>query len=288
MHVLVAGATGYLGRHLCAEYARRGHHVTALVRDARRAEGLADVLIEAQATEPATLVGVMDGIDLVVSALGITRQTDGLSYQDVDYRANLNLLREAERAGVRRFAYVHVLHADPMAGVPLVAAKCAFVAELHASPLPATVIAPTGYFSDMGDIFDMARRGRVWLFGDGLGRLNPIHGADLAAAIADATDAGLGWVEVGGPDAMTQAEIAEAAFAALGEPPRITRLPDSLRRIALAILPLAPRRVGGPARFFLTALGLDMVAPRTGKHRLRDHFAALAAEAVRAPVEEAA
>jgi uncharacterized protein YbjT (DUF2867 family) len=278
MHVLVAGATGYLGRFLCAEYARRGHHVTALVRDAARARGLADVLVEAQATGPETLSGLMDGVDLAVSALGITRQADGLGYRDVDYRANLNLLHEAERAGVGRFAYVHVFHADAMAGVPVVDAKAEFVAALWASDMPATVIAPTGYFSDMGDILAMARGGRVWLFGDGSLRLNPIHGADLAAAIADATEAGRGWVEVGGPDVMTQGEIARAAFAALGTEPRITHLPDGLRRAALAALPLLPRRVSGPARFFLTALGMDMVAPRFGTRRLSDHFASLVSE----------
>jgi uncharacterized protein YbjT (DUF2867 family) len=278
MHVLVAGATGYLGRFLCAEYARRGHHVTALVRDAARARGLADVLVEAQATGPETLSGLMDGVDLAVSALRITRQADGLGYRDVDYRANLNLLHEAERAGVGRFAYVHVFHADAMAGVPVVDAKAEFVAALWASDMPATVIAPTGYFSDMGESLAMARAGRVWLFGDGSLRLNPIHGADLAAAIADATEAGRGWVEVGGPDVMTQGEIARAAFAALGTEPRITLLPDGLRRAALAALPLLPRRVSGPARFFLTALGMDMVAPRFGTRRLSDHFASLVSE----------
>lgn len=279
MHVLVAGATGYLGRFLCAEYARRGHHVTALVRDTARAEGLADLLIEAEATRPETLAGVMDGIDLVVSSLGITRQADGLGYREVDYQVNLNLLRAAETAGVGRFAYVHVLRAEEMAGVPLVAAKSAFVAALHASPIAATVIAPTGYFSDMGEILDMARSGRVWLFGDGSQRLNPIHGADLAEAIADATQAGQGWVEIGGPDVMTQAEIACAAFAALGRKPHITYLPDMVRRAALAVLPVLPRRFSGPARFFLTALGLDMVAPRFGTRHLADHFAHRAVQA---------
>ena len=279
MNVLVAGATGYLGRYICAEYARRGHHVTALVRDTARVEGLADLTVEAEATRPETLTGIMDGVDLVVSSLGITRQKDGLGYKQVDYQANLNLLREAEAAGVERFTYVHVLHADAMAGVPLVDAKAAFVEALHASDMAATVIAPTGYFSDMGEIFAMARTGRVWLFGDGAQRLNPVYGADLAAAIADATDAGLGWAEVGGPDVMTQGQIARAAFAALGTAPRITHLPDGLRRAALAVLPLLPRRISGPARFFLTALGLDMVAPRFGTRRLTDHFANLAAMA---------
>ncbi|QQA41955.1 SDR family oxidoreductase [Pelagovum pacificum] len=279
MNVLVAGATGYLGRFLCAEYARRGHHVTALVRDTARGEGLADVLVEAEATRPETLRGIMDGVDLVVSSLGITRQTDGLGYREVDYQANLNLLREAEAAGVGRFAYVHVLNASAMSGVPLVEAKSAFVDALLASDMPATVIAPTGYFSDMGEVLTMARRGRVWLFGDGSQRLNPIHGADLATAIADATEAGLGSAEIGGPDVMTQDKIARAAFAALGSEPRITHLPDALRRIALATLPILPRRVSGPASFFLTALGMDMVAPRFGTRRLTDHFATLAAEA---------
>jgi len=283
MNVLVAGATGYLGRFLCAEYARRGHHVTALVRDTARADGLADLLVEAEATRPETLTGIMDGVDLVVSSLGITRQTDALGYREVDFQANLNLLREAERAGVGRFAYVHVLNADAMTGVPLVDAKTAFVDALHASDMPATVIAPTGYFSDMGEILAMARRGRVWLFGDGTQRLNPIHGADLAVAIADATDAGRGWAEIGGPEVMTQDEIARSAFAALGAEPRITHLPDALRRAALAVLPILPRRMSGPARFFLTALGMDMVAPRFGTRRLTDHFATLANEAARQP-----
>lgn len=283
MNVLIAGATGYLGRYLCAEYARRGNHVTALVRDCAQAKGLADLSVEAEATQTETLKGIMDGVDLVVSSLGITRQKDGLGYREVDYQANLNLLREAEVASVARFAYVHVLNAPAMAGVPLVDAKVAFVDALHASDVPATVIAPTGYFSDMGEILAMARKGRVWLFGDGTQRLNPIHGADLAVAVADATDAERGWAEIGGPDVMSQDEIARAAFAAIGTKPRITHLPDALRRAALTVLPVLPRRLSGPARFFLTALGLDMVAPRFGTRHLADHFATLAAEAAHQP-----
>lgn len=155
-------------------------------------------------------------MDLIASSLGITRQSDGLNYRDVDFQANLNLLREAEAAGVGGFAYVHVLNADAMAGVPLVDAKTAFVDALRASDMPATVIAPTGYFSDMGDIFAMAQDGRA----------------------------------------------------------------------TLSVLPILPRRLGGPARFFLTALGMDIVAPRFGTRRLTDHFATLAAEAAHNPSGE--
>jgi uncharacterized protein YbjT (DUF2867 family) len=198
--VFIAGATGYLGRFLCAEYSRRGWYVVALVRNPQSAAVLtADSIVTAQATDAGSLKGMMDGADLVVSALGITRQADGLSYQDVDYQANINLLREAERAGVDRFAYVHVLHADAMLHIPLVAAKAKFVEALEASTLKSTVIAPSGYFSDMGEVFAMAQAGRIWLFGSGTTRINPIHGADLASVVANATDAETAWVDAGGP-----------------------------------------------------------------------------------------
>jgi uncharacterized protein YbjT (DUF2867 family) len=284
--VFIAGATGYLGRHLCAEYQRRGYYVIALVRNATRTAPIAaDQLVEAQAIDPASLNGVMAGADLVVSSLGITRQADGLDYWDVDYQANLNLLREAERAGVARFAFIHVLGAGDMAHVPMVAAKSAFVAELQRSAVAATIIAPTGYFSDMGEILAMARSGRVWLFGDGSKRINPIHGADLASATAEAAEAGVGWLDVGGPDVFSQRDIAELAFASLGKTPRITMLPDVIRRIALRLLPIvAQRRISGPARFFLSALALDMVGDRHGTRSLEDHFADSNAQPRSAPV----
>jgi len=281
--VFIAGATGYLGRHLVAEYVQRGWQVRALVRDAARARAMglaAQELVEAEATRPESLRGCMAGVELVISALGITRQRDGLSYRDVDYQANVNLLDEALRAGVARFGYVHVLNAERMRHVPLVAAKQAFVDRLRAAPVAATVIAPSGYFSDMGDFLEMARGGRVWLFGDGALRLNPIHGADLARATAEALAAGHDRLDVGGPDVFTQAELAALAFAALGRPAKITRLPDWLRRATLALLPwVTPRRVRGPVQFFLTGLGMDMVGARHGTRHLADHFAALAAPA---------
>lgn len=272
--VFIAGATGYLGRHLCTEYQQRGWYVIALVRKATQAAPIAaDQLVEAQATDPLTLKGVMAEADLVISCLGITRQADGMGYWDVDYKANLNLLREAERAGVTRFGYIHVLGSSDMMQVPMVAAKAAFVAELQRSAIAATVVAPTGFFSDMDDFLKMAQSGRVWLFGDGSKRLNPIDGADLASATAEAIEARLDWLDVGGPDIFSQRELAELAFASIGKPPQITLLPDIVRRIALHVLPfVTPRHVSGPARFFLSALALDMVGTRHGTRGLRDYF----------------
>ena len=167
-----------------------------------------------------------------------------------------------------------VLNAEAMAGVPLVNAKRAFVERLARAPIPVTVVCPSGSFPDTEAVLDMAASGRVWLFGNGGRRLNPIHGADLASAMADAIDEGRERLDIGGPDILSQRALAELAFAAIGRPARITCLPDALRRIALRALAISPPvSPAGPARFFLTAMGLDMVAHPHGTRHVADHFA---------------
>lgn len=275
--VFIAGATGYLGRYLVNEYRRRGWSVRALVRNetvAKESGLVADEYVEAQATQANTLKGQLDGCDLVISSLGITRQQDGLSYRDVDYQANINILQESLKAGVPQFAYIHVLNANKMPEVPLVEAKQAFVDELRRSAIESSVIAPSGYFSDMADFLAMAQSGRAWLFGEGQLRLNPIDGEDLAIATADAIQSHKAWLDVGGPEVFTHNELAELAFKTLGKKAKITCLPDFIRRFILRILPYLGRRIAThPARFFLTALGMNMVGEPRGQHRLSEHFA---------------
>lgn len=144
--VFIAGATGYLGRYLVAEYMQRGWNVIALVRKQEGAPEATSLCV-AQATQPESLANTMDGVDLVVSALGITRQRDGLTYRQVDYQANMNLLAEAQRAGVKKFAYIHVLGAENMTHLPPIVAKQDFVNELMANTdMETTIISPSGMF----------------------------------------------------------------------------------------------------------------------------------------------
>ncbi|MBN2626778.1 MAG: SDR family oxidoreductase [Spirochaetales bacterium] len=274
--IAIAGATGYLGSRLVKEACRRGYPVRALVRDSSRAGELRQAGAEiyvGKATEPTTLSGFCEGAEWVISSLGITRQRDGLSYADVDYGANRNVLDEALAAGVRKFAYVSLFRGPELRSSELVDAKERFVDELVRAPLASCVIRPTGFFSDMGDFLEMARKGRVFLFGDGMNTLNPIDGGDLATAILDALEGEVAELPIGGPETMTLREIGEAAFAALGKEPRITCLPDGIRRFALWILPkVTPQRVYGPVQFFLTGMALSLAAPEYGVKRLEEFF----------------
>ena len=275
--VLVAGATGYLGRYLVEVLHERGYWVRALTRSANKLDGLAssvDDMFVGEVTKPETLKGVADGVDVVISAIGITRQKDGLTYMDVDYQGNVNLMHEAQAAGVKRFLYVSALGADQMLDLKIAQAKEKFVAALGVSGLDCTILRPGGYFSDMREFLEMARRGRVWLFDGGRHRLNPIHGRDVAEVCADAIETNAREVSFGGPEVYTHREAAEAAFAALGKPPRISSLPGSVARAIIRLLRVfTSSRFYGPVEFLLTVLTRDVVGVPRGKITLEEFFA---------------
>lgn len=284
--VLIAGASGYLGRYLTIAYARAGYRVRALVRNPDKLKsgiGHFDQIYVGEATKRSDLIDVCDGVDLVVSALGITRQMDGFNYAQVDYQANRNLLDEALKAEVKRFAYIHVLNANQMSELPMVRAKIKFARELEAAPIPSTILSPSGFFRDVFEVLDMAAKGRVFIFGDGHHKISPIHGADLAQACVQATQDGLVAVDVGGPETFTQNQIAALAFFLLGKPMRLVHIPFWVGDLGVRLARVfgLGRKVA-PLAFFIKASKLDMRAPAFGNHLLSESFKAGIAENMRA------
>ena len=274
--VLIAGATGYLGRYIIKEAKKQGYWVSALARQANKLDDFKDSIDEireAEITKPYTLNGICDSIDTVISSIGITRQKDGLTYMDVDYQANINLLQEAQTSGVKKFIYVSVLNGERLRHLKICEAKERFAEELKASGLDYCIIRPNGFFSDMVDFFEMARKGRVYLFGKGLLKTNPIHGKDLATVCIDAINKGDKEVLVGGPETLTHQEIALSAFDVLGRKPKISYIPEWMRASVLKLMKLLTgSKTYGPIEFFMTVMAIDMLAPEYGKYTLKAYF----------------
>lgn len=277
--VLVAGATGYLGRYVAREFKARGYWVRVLVRSPERLGPLAELVDEVvvgEVTQPLSLRGVCDGMDVVFSSVGITKQKDGLTFQDVDYRGNRNLLTTALWAGVKKFIYVSVFRGPALLHLDIVKAHEDFVSTLRASGMDYSIIRPTGFFSDMEEYLTMAEKGRVYLFGKGDNRINPIHGADLAAVCVDAAREGAREVDVGGPDVLTHRRIGEMALEAEGKKKRISAVPLWIMKVVVALVRRFNRHQGELLAFLTTAMSIDAVAPGTGTRHLRDHFRAQA------------
>ena len=274
--ILVAGASGYLGKYIVKELEAWEIPAVAVVRSAKKLNDLTlntTDIIEAEVTKPETIRGVCEGIDAVISTVGITRQLDGLTYRDVDYQANLNLLNEAKQSGVRKFIYVSVIDGEMLRHLKMVDAKERFVDALKDSGMGYTIIRPNGFYSDLEEILQMASRGRVYLFGDGEFKLNPIHGADLAEVCVRAIAKNEKEIRIGGPDILTQNEIAGLALSAMDKSINIVHMPDWIRRLILSgTRMLTDEDFHGPIEFFLTLIARDNIAERYGTRRLNDYF----------------
>lgn len=275
-NILLAGATGYLGRHLLKELMEKKNQVVAIVRKPNQLENPNEYYLEikqAEVTMPESLRDICKGIDTVISTIGITRQKDGLTYMDVDYQANMNLLEEAIKCDVKHFVYISAINGNKYRHLKILEAKEKFVDALKCSGLNYTIVRPNGFFSDMKDFLGMAKSGRIYLFGNGNQRFNPIHGQDLAREIVANLDVLNNEIAIGGPDILSLNEISMLALDALNKPIRITHLPDWIRRTVIWTLrTFTSVQTYGPLEFFLTLMAEDNVAPAHGHYHLEEYF----------------
>jgi uncharacterized protein YbjT (DUF2867 family) len=273
--VLVAGATGYLGKYIVKELKKRGYWVRVLIRkeEQKKAFNSVDDFFVGQITEPNTLKGVTKDIDWVFTTIGITRQKDGVTYMDVDYQGNVNLLKESLIEKVERFQYISAINGDKLRHLKIFEAKEKFVDELKVSKINYSIMRPNGFFSDMSDFLSMAKNGRVYLFGNGNFKLNPIDGEDLAKVCVDNMENEILEESVGGIDMFTQNQLAELALNAWEKPIKISYLPDWTRRLTIRFLrTFTSSKTYGPIEFFLTAMADDNIANKYGSKRLKDFF----------------
>ena len=288
--ILLAGATGYLGKYILAALLKEEYPTRIVVRNkssispALLTHPLLEV-IEAEVTQPETLQGVCKGVDKVISTIGITRQKNGLTYEQVDFQANKNLLDEALRKGVRKLIYVSVFKGEAMRHIAIGAAKEHFVDTLKASGLDFCIIRPSSFYIDMAVLFffKMAKKDEIRLFNKGQYAMNPIHGEDLAEVCVAQLERYEREVNVGGTEVFTQTEMARLAFEVLHKPANIRYSPDWVRRLILKMgRYLLPKSMYGAMEFFLTIIAMDVVAPmQVGKHRLKAFFESMNSSADR-------
>ncbi len=281
--VLVAGATGYLGRYMVQEFKKRGYWVRVLARNPEKlampgsflepaVDHLIDEIFTGEITQPETLHGVCDDIDIVFTSVGITRQRDGLSFMEVDYQGNRNLLNIAMQASVKKFTFVSVFKADVIPH--LAEARELFVQDLRNCGLDYAVIRPTGYFSDMSEYLKMAKSGRVYLFGTGQNRINPIHGKDLARECVDMACNTDNRVElnIGGPEILSHEEIGRLACETIGSRYKKWCIPVWIMRAVARMIRPFNKNGHQIASFFTTVMSNDFVAPPAGSHTLKQYF----------------
>lgn len=241
LRVLVAGATGYIGRHAVRELVRRGHSVVALARRPAGVEGAEQRIVEV--TDPTSVR--QDGVrgerfDAVVSCLA-SRTGGREDAWRIDHRANLHLLEAAAQVKVRHFVLLSAICVQ-RPRLEFQRAKLAFERALIDSGLAYSIVRPTAFFKSLAGQVERVKRGKPFLvFGDGaLTACTPISEPDVARFLADCLeDRSLrnAILPVGGPGpALTPRQQGELLFELTGRPPRFRHVPVRMFDVAAAIL----------------------------------------------------
>ncbi|MEZ6073948.1 MAG: NAD-dependent epimerase/dehydratase family protein [Pirellulales bacterium] len=95
MNVIVAGGSGFLGRHVVEELARRGHRLTVLARGTRTTPDTHDGNVETIACDVAAgglPIERLRGADAIVNLIGIKRDTAAQTFQQVHVDAVRQLI----------------------------------------------------------------------------------------------------------------------------------------------------------------------------------------------------
>ncbi|TIC88858.1 NAD-dependent epimerase/dehydratase family protein [Nocardioides sp. GY 10113] len=288
--VLVLGGTGYIGRALVPELARRGYAPVVLARGAEAAEDPAFAeaeVILGDPTRPGDVARAVDAGDtaVVISLLSGRRPNDAEECRLVDHEAVVNGIRAAVEHRVRQFIHVSDFGAYRPELIPQVY-KLQVEGELmgqHHGPLPWTIIRPTAYFPYLSMTFGDVKNGLAYrIFDHGeYNVVNPIAREDLAEFITNqvlATDA-LGRVlPVGGPwvpeNVVTLRDAGQMMFDITGRDPQWDVVPMATWDKKIARLVRIGRMSAKvrPVAYYLEAAKywsvVDHVAPAYGERTL--------------------
>jgi len=224
MKVLLAGAFGNLGFEILKALIEQGHEVIAADLKEKENNGLEGkyTFKAIDATNAETLKGICDGVEIVITTMGLTTSSVKFTAYDIDYQGNINLYKEAVRAGVGKFNYVSVIACDEPGAekVPMLHAKYMVEEELKKGDLDYVIYRPTGYFYDIAKVFKpYVDKGEMQLLKGYHGvKANVVDCPDFAKFIVDHMCDSKKTYEVGGKETYTYEEMAKLCFRAAGKP----------------------------------------------------------------------
>ena len=253
--VVVAGATGYIGRAVVSECVKQGYNTVALVRNSTYITSTADgreryadsfqgaQLVEADVEDAAALANLIaqvaeesgKPVESIISCLASPTGTKREAYA-IDYQATLNCLQAGrdERVQAKHFVLLSAFCCrNPL--LQLQQAKLKFEAEMAAqSDMTWTSVRPTAFFKSVSGQLEAIRGGAPYvLFGDGaVTRCNPIAESELAEymvnTITDTSKHGK-ILNIGGPDEpLTNQMLGEMMYQSLRMEPKFVYAPTTL------------------------------------------------------------
>jgi uncharacterized protein YbjT (DUF2867 family) len=205
MKITVTGASGQIGSKVVGLLGAAGHDTVAASRNSD-----ADVLTGAGLAEALT------GADVLVDVVNSPDFADD-PVMDFFTRSATNQVAAAKAAGVGHYVALSIVGCDALPDSGYMRAKAVQERIVAESGLPYTIVRATQFHE-----FAEAITASLTVDGDVRvpnGLIQPIAGAEVAAEVARAAQAAPvdGIVNIGGPEKLTFAQLAELALAHRGQ-----------------------------------------------------------------------
>jgi uncharacterized protein YbjT (DUF2867 family) len=269
--ILLTGGTGLLGSAVLRRLVARGEPVRCLVRDARRLgpERMHVQLASGDLADPGSFRNALRGVRTVVHLAGAARDQPGATLEELDGLAAYRLLRAAERAGVRHFAWTMPLCATPHHPSRVHRSKALAAGAMTSASIPVTTFATSLLYAP-GDraltrLERLALLPAVPLTGRGAARTQPLWAEDAADAIVAALDRPepvSERYELAGPEVLTHREVVSLVMRAAGRRRRIVPIPLALLRAGLRV----GETLAGPTAFATWDEALLLAVPLLAEH----------------------
>ena len=252
--VTVFGGSGFLGRHIIRELARRDYRIRVGVRRPELAGHLQPLgkvgqihPVQANVRYPASVQAAARGSSVVINLVGILAPGGAQTFDAVQDKGAETVARAAADIGARMI-HVSAIGADANSASAYARTKAAGeTAVLGAAP-SATIFRPSVVFGSEDQFTNrfagLARLSPMLpLIGGGLTKLQPVYVGDVALAVADAVDGKTrpgATYELGGPEVMTMREIIEDILKITQRDRMLVPMPFSLARLQSFFLQFAP------------------------------------------------
>ena len=236
--IVLAGATGYIGRYVLLELIARGYHVISLGRSKAQLENAFYRHLSVDICDDRALValeGELPKNAAFISCLG--SKTGGRrDAWAVEYGANQSLLNLSKRVQAKQFVLLSAICVQKPR-LEFQFAKLAFEDNLIASGMLYSIVRPTAYFKSLAGQIDNVKNGKAFLIFDTGKRTacKPISGEDLATYLCDCLDHPdriNRVLPIGGPGpALDSKEQAEILFKLLGRPLKTRKIPSAFFKV---------------------------------------------------------
>jgi len=210
--ILLTGATGTVGSELLPLLLESGAQVRTLVREPRR---LGPYRVDVQIAlgdlaDPFSMRHAMRGVDTVVHLAATIRDQPAGSIEELNGLGTIRLLRSAERAGVKRFAFFSAIGATSFQRTRFFRSKAVAERAVLEAPLESIVFAPSIVYRPGDPWITLLERFSmlpvVPVSGSGRARYQPIWAQDVARCVAAAIDGADATPSSGGSSSRSHGE----------------------------------------------------------------------------------